>query len=404
MSSLHALARCSEAHSERDVDRVARKFKLAIPIPLHSVDIGKGVMVDILRMTSWAKWLLQETNLGYTLTGQATRNAEHSERIWADFWQNYASIHPAHPIFSRAANDKEFSLSRTYCLALHGDEGRTRKKSAVMILSCHSILGLGSRPSEHKKGKGGLLGEMKVNCVGSTMTTRHLLSILPRSYYDDSAEGDPFETLVEHIVGDLNQLYWEGVVGLDGKRYFFIVTHLMGDWPFLNKLGKFTRSFANVAKAESSKTICHVCCADMEGYPWEDFESPEPKWRSTLNTLSPFPEDPPAVLRLVHDTSDDVGFFAQDLFHAWHIGAGKVHLGSMIALATSLFPGRGVDARFEAITAHLLRWAKERKVQIYIRKLTKECIHWSSTNQYPVGGWSKGSTTLALTRWMLHLC
>ena len=405
-SSLHSLAMCSEAHSERDVHSVALRHNLTIPIPLSTVDLDDQP-VNVLRMTDWAKWIMS-MNLWFSLCGLKQPDASKSDKIWTAFWRHFACRSPGHPVFQRAATDPEFSLARCACLLIHGDEGRSRKKTAIMLLNVHSILGLGTAPScKANKKRTGELIQMKLNYQGSSLVSRYFLACLPKSVYEDP-ETDNFERLVEHIVADLNKLYFEGVVGLDGQKYFFVVCFCMGDWPFLQKIGKFSRGFANVAKKETSKTdpkgICHACEADMGGVIWEDFHANEPEWRRTVNRSSPFPTQRPAVLQLPHDPENEVDLFAQDLFHAWHLGAAKVHLASMIAEVSYLFEGRGVDARFEQLTLHFKQWTKATQTHAYIRKITKETIHWGSTHDYPVGGWSKGTTSLALTKWMLALC
>ena len=49
-------------------------------------------------------------------------------------------------VFSRDGQDG-FDISRRCGLLLHGDEGRSLRKQAILILSCHSILRYGIRTS-----------------------------------------------------------------------------------------------------------------------------------------------------------------------------------------------------------------------------------------------------------------
>ena len=49
-------------------------------------------------------------------------------------------------VFSRDGQDG-FDISRRCGLLLHGDEGRSLRKRAILILSCHSILRYGIRTS-----------------------------------------------------------------------------------------------------------------------------------------------------------------------------------------------------------------------------------------------------------------
>ena len=49
-------------------------------------------------------------------------------------------------------------------------------------------------------------------------------------------------------------------------------------------------------------------------------------------------------------------------------------------------------------------WCRLNKQQPYIRKLTRDTVNWFGSGDAPTGSWSKGSTTLVLTRWFLSFC
>ena len=55
-SSVGQLAKFREDHSERDVQKLSKKMKLTLPIPLSDVQVG-GEMVPMLRMTDWSKFI-----------------------------------------------------------------------------------------------------------------------------------------------------------------------------------------------------------------------------------------------------------------------------------------------------------------------------------------------------------
>ena len=58
-----------------------------------------------------------------------------------------------------------------------------------------------------------------------------------------------------------------------------------------------------------------------------------------------------------------MSFPGQDLFHGFHVGAGKVFMASALALFSSFFPGRSYDARFEAMVATFFSWCAVRRQQ-----------------------------------------
>ena len=56
------------------------------------------------------------------------------------FWKNYQKMHPTHILFGEACPGR--SWSNTFCLALHGDEGRGLKKGNTCVVMMESCLGL----------------------------------------------------------------------------------------------------------------------------------------------------------------------------------------------------------------------------------------------------------------------
>ena len=182
----------------------------------------------------------------------------------------------------------------------------------------------------------------------------------------------------------------------------------MGDWPWMVKAGCLGRSFHNAAKRQSSraapKGICHNCCADMEGYPWEDWCSETPKWIESINTSSPFLRRPALLETLPCDPSDEPGYFSHDLFHAWHIGAGKSFLSSaVVALASSDLYDGSQQARIERVSEAYSTWCKNNHESPTLKKFTLANVGWTG-NTYPSGTWSKGATTTCIMKWFLAEC
>lgn len=402
-SSVGQLAKFREDHSERDVQKLSKKMKLTLPIPLSDVQVG-GEMVPMLRMTDWSKFIFQH-NLWHRLCGLDEPDMKRCSAIWERFWGRYRQINPGHEIFQRTGHD----LSRTCALMLHGDEGRSRRKSALMVLSAHSVLGYGLSTSKRKQ-KTKYLAQ-KLNYEQPTWTTRFLLSVLPKQYYNEENEttgdSDPFQDLMHGASQDLRVLYDNGIETSEG-RFFFCIVNVMGDWPFIQKCGNLARSFLNISKAASSKTaakgICHLCRADIGDVVWEDFQTEPPTWLPTVNTLCAFSE-PPAALILPKNNSFPESLFSFDLFHAWHIGAGKTFLASCLSMliSCSAYDG-GIDLRCERVTADYAEWSNSTGIRCQLRRITKAKLGGLSSTSYPVGTWSKGSTTTCLMKFFLHAC
>ena len=370
--------------------------RCGLTLPLEITEI-KGVdrPIPLVKLSQWIKFFMSR-NLWYYVNGLHEPDEERCCRQWSLFAERYKCICPGHPVFSKS----EERLKRTAALLIHGDEGRSRKKTAIMIISAHSVLGLGSRPGASDTIPDG----QELNFIGHTWSTRWLLSVIPRFLYDEKRAAN-FQIMIQELVDDMNRLFSEGFLSLSGQRHYICILNIMGDWPFLKKAFGWNRTFENAAKHARAKAalkgICHICLADQPGFPWEDFESAEPRWRSTQNLQAAY-VNTPALLQLPHDAADPAHFAGQDLFHAWHLGYGKIFIASVTALLSDVFPGTSINAKFEAMHEHLFTFCAERREQPYLRKLSRETIGWLATTEYPNGTWSKGSTTLCLTRWVLQ--
>eukprot|EP00438_Fugacium_kawagutii_P024328 Skav216812 [mRNA] locus=scaffold135:76492:78012:- [translate_table: standard] len=354
-------------------------------------------------MSDWARFILDHY-LWYRLCGLKENDADRCCKIWQRFWSRYRCINPGHEIFRRPNHD----FSRTCAIMIHGDEGRSLRKAAMMVISAHSILGFGLSTSSSKKKNE--YKAQRLNYEEPTWSTRFLLSVLPKHYYSEDSENlwptDPFQQLMAAICEDIRALYDTGVETPLGRFYFCTIS-VMGDWPFIQKCGNLSRSCFNISKAASSRTaskgICHLCKADMTNVVWTDFQSEPPSWLPTVNTLSGFVE-PPAALRLPKNNDFPEALFAWDLFHAWHLGAGKTFLASALSalILSSAYQG-SVDLRCEQITADYQAWSKSTRQRCQLRRITKVKLGGLSSTSYPSGAWSKGSTTTVLMRFFIYV-
>eukprot|EP00438_Fugacium_kawagutii_P028807 Skav222863 [mRNA] locus=scaffold2201:246431:248035:- [translate_table: standard] len=376
-----------------------------LPIKRSEMKVA-GEKVQFLKMSSWAKYLL-DRNLWHRLAGLKEPDDDRCSSIWSTFWERYRAMCPHHDVFQRSKDD----LARTCALVLHGDEGRSAKKAPILVVSTHSVLGYGLRSAgaKHHSDEYNL---MKLNYTLSTWTTRYLLGVLPRTMYadDDGDNIDAFQDFLNGISLDLKLLYDEGVKDRKGVVHYFCVISTMGDWPWIQKAGCLSRSFYNAAKRASStapgKGICHLCCADQPGFPWEDWESETPGWVSTINTTSPFWRRP-SLLMLAMDGDDDLGasFFTYDLFHTWHLGCGRSFIASaIVVLATSnLFEG-SQEFRISTMSSLFQAWCQQTRQRPHMKKITRPKLSWLSNSDYPQGAWGKGSDTTLLIKWFVSEC
>eukprot|EP00439_Symbiodinium_sp_Y106_P043101 s2141_g5.t1 len=402
-SSVRTMATCGEKNSERDAHRMSRRCRLTLPIEFTEVCI-QGYVLPLILLSSWLLFLVTR-NLLHTLCGLRVPDLPRCQAIWTCFWTRYRKIYPNHDVFRRA-DAGEINLAKTIALILHGDEGRTKKKAGILIVSCHSILGYGSKANTVAPGTEEYCQQLP-NMVGHTLATRWILGCLPKSYYD-GPDGDAFfQQYLGEFANDIVKAYRDGIQAPNGDTYWFVVLHCIGDWPFLAKAFSLSRSFANCSKQATSreipKGICHVCRADQPGYPWEDFSRSEPKWRQTINTQNPFMNSPP-LTKLPGDPTDTTALLGQDFFHGWHLGAAKQFLGSCMVLLHEIFPGRSIPAKFETMAADFFSWCTTNKETPLIRKMSRDTAGWPSAADYPCASWSKGSTSTVVLRWFISAC
>ena len=160
-SSISMMARCSESQSERDTHRMTRQVGLTLPLKFAEALVG-AALVPVILLSEWIRFIMSK-NLWFTLSGLSQPDEARSASQWQRFWDNYQKIHPGHPIYKRSAAG-ELDLSRCAALLVHGDEGRTKKKHAILIISVHSLLGFGSHvsnvpgPEHYNKNKLNFLG------------------------------------------------------------------------------------------------------------------------------------------------------------------------------------------------------------------------------------------------------
>ena len=400
-STIGCLAKCGEKNSERDMHRLTRKFGLTLPVKITETSVGSW-QIPVLLLSSWLQFFL-DYNLVHLMSGLRAPDPHRCAAQWKSFWESYQKIAPQHPIYERAARG-EVDLSRCIGLLLHGDEGRTKKKAALLVISAQSILGFGCNQSPCGPEP---YAKQLLNFSEHTMITRWLMGCLPKSYYDEEGGDNIFQQYLQVFVPDLQQIYEHGLRGVTGELFHFVVLHTKGDWPFLAKAFSLTRSFSNVSKgptsAGTSKGICHCCLADRAEVPWEDWYSGNPVWRQTLGAESAFLGSP-SLLSLAHDATNPEGFLGQDCFHAWHLGASKQFLASALVLLSETYPGRSVPARFDSMAREFFQWCRRNKQNPIIRKLGRETVGWPSTSDYPVAAWSKGSTSTVVLRWFLVAC
>ena len=192
------MSRCTETHSERDVNRVAKRYRLLLPIKLTTLPKNLGIRFTgdfkAISLKDWCKFLI-DYNCWHVMVGLRKPDPKRERDILAAFWDRYKQVYPRHEIWAEF-DKNHVDLSRTCPMLLHGDEGRGRKKAPFLVAAYHSFLGFGTLSANEKRKHRPYLS-MKLNYSESSHIHRLLTAVLPKMAKDEIA----FQSIRVHHPG-----------------------------------------------------------------------------------------------------------------------------------------------------------------------------------------------------------
>ena len=357
--------------------------------------------VPYVLFSDWVKFLASSGRLHYLV---GVKDTSRREGLLLEFWRRMEECRPGLPLFELARQGK-VQLQNTFPMLHHGDEGRTYKKSPIMILSTHGLLGAGSAKSpELQKSCPPSADPMRVNFLGNTLTTHFIFAALPHALYRDSPES--LDRMLQLYAADMQELATSGLNVIEAgvqKKLFFACVACKGDLPYLGKSGHFLRTYSMCPKQSSSKEpakgICFKCQAGVEGQhnacatPWEDFGM-NAAW---MRTEGPGGVGDSPLLAIPHDTPENL--FQCDLWHNFHLGAGKAFAANAVVALLEAESGN-MDARLAALGADYRNFCKRMRHYSYVTAFTRDLFSWPHANDMPSGSWHKGFLTTRLLEWV----
>ena len=183
--------------------------------------------------------------------------------------------------------------------------------------------------------------------------------------------------------------------------------NVTGDWPWLVKAGNLGRSFSHSTRSLHMKKppagICHRCQAGQLQHGYECIHLRSPSWLTTMHSESPFLEPRSPLTSFLCSRRQEADIFAYDLWHSWHLGMGKVFLGSALALLSDRFHGRTIHARFAGLNSAYFSWCRQFGHPPILTRLTTSTIDWDPATKYPKGIWFKGELTTTLGRFVRYM-
>ena len=234
---------------------------------------------------------------------------------------------------------------------VHGDEGRSIKKTAYLIVSMQSAIGsvarefkgcscrefLRSRPDLPDFGPGNpellrpevqeLARVMYTNYRGHSFGSRYLLFGVGGWVYKKN--GHVVHKLFEEMVESFERMFTEGII-VNESRFFATAVGCKGDMDFFAKYFNLERSYSNVM-SRSLGIICHECMATAGSQSqvcFEDF-SEDPVWATTLYHARPWSKKP-VLADLPCNFRTPEQMLKSDPFHVVKLGLARDLVGGII--------------------------------------------------------------------------
>ncbi|CAE7352853.1 unnamed protein product [Symbiodinium sp. CCMP2592] len=236
---------------------------LSCPMPMDEIEVG-GDRYPCFRVESYLRVFSLHNKLSLLL-GHVDDFS-----LVEEYWKRYKAIDPEHPTFSYHDGREKFVIP---CY-IHSDEGRTLKKSSIMVCNLQPVLGSNPDPDYDSS-------ELHTNMKFTTWATRLLLFVMLKQAYKKNDR--PLYAAWESVAAELVRLFEEGctlVVRNVRITIYVCVVAAKGDWPLLAKLGRLARFFGRKSSAANAQGICHLCYAGRPSHPYHDYTETA-TWRAT---------------------------------------------------------------------------------------------------------------------------
>ena len=354
--------------------------------------------------------MLQPTHIIAYLTGQNqlerlvggnSGSVDDLECTLLEFWRRYARTWPSHQVFAEGNSQQ---LRHCIPCYVHGDDGRSFKKSGVLIVNLQGAIGQGSQPfvQKHSPCKKFRDRSMGLNVGGHSYGSRLLYCSMQRKFFAKKPE--VFQRLMANLAEQLLEL--QRGFEYKRKRWHIICLGVKGDLPWLTKAGTFERHFLRAQRTlnprgtECPAGICHLCHAGRSRIPCEDFTD-SAAW-ATDGCDEPW-QHPPSFMKLYHEPEKPSSFFKLDLFHNFHGGSGKDWVASAMTEMLVLMGGTSREAKIDEM-AHIMRaWSQgNRKDRPHSGDFCSERIGLTSYQVCPEASWSKHNDTTIYMRFLQH--
>ena len=394
--------------SERDLLRVLRSVGLMVRMTVHNFNVGR-INVKYLKLKTWFEHVMT-TQSGGQLIGGFVPGEPFARLCLKSYWAAFRVENPDHAIFQLHENN----LDKLIPFAIHLDEGRGLRKSAVLVVHAQGIFGAATAPNFHQEldfryqdhlGHEDMVDIMIRNqfhnARGCTFRSRMLYTFLPKNDYTKRSAA-VYTGVLDKLREECTDLLEQGFTLPDGSQYFAAMIAVKGDAPALVKAGNLNRNFQCIPNP-----ICWECMAGSVGVPFEDCRR-EPLYERTLYAERPW--DIPGSLSMVPgipDTPERV--YHRDPFHIYKQSVGGSYVASCIVLLGELGYWNAenntladVMDRMYADFNHYVKHDSRGGVVPFMKHFTRTNLHYPRTHSFPYER-PKGGDVMLLTRWMRFL-
>lgn len=399
-SGVQAWAQIPEKHSERDVHKVVQRQGTRLEVPMICLSL-LGERVPYIDPRAWAEFIIGR-GLSSMFAGLSPDQNHLSPIMWRSFWNQFYKLNPHHPVFEES-DFNENDWGYTIGLYIHGDEGRTLKKSGLMVTALQSCLGKGF---DNKRLKRDAFGDFKpqVNFTEHTFTNRFVNFVMPKTLY--ATKPDIYHEALAELSKSLRSLFDSGITDPVTKQHYrFVVLGCKGDLPYLAKAGFLNRTFnTGTKRGDSNKEhgVCHLCMAGFTEYPAEEITTSTPAWLSSIGMRLPWTKTPPFIQYLPYDVQNPGSFFLVDIWHCVHLGFGRSWIASTLNYMLDVLPHSNLDLKWEFLTQHYFTWCRRNKSQSHIGKITPYLMSFDDKTGKQ-GRWHKGALTTNFCKWIVTL-
>ena len=393
VSGIKQWADIQNQNSERDTHRVVKKQGTSLNVPITEVRI-QGTLLPWIRPRDWLQYIVSH-GLLYMLSG-LHRGARHS--VGNNFGQ---STKPYIQILVCSTWTVTTMRIQLDCIFT----GMRATHSNVLAswwqaYKVCSVWGFLTNVLKDQKRQ----HAYRWTSLGTHLQVGLIVSVLPKSHYQNNPEY--FHDTMGELSKDLRGLLDDGVFDpVSNKLYKFVLLGVKGDMPYLQKMGRFKRSWNTAVKRgnerQAPKGVCHLCLAGTRLFPCEDTSS-DPCWGPTCGTVVPWDTTPCVIQRLPHDRHDPGSFFLADLWHCVHLGIGKSFVASTLQVALEVVPKANNEERFEWLSTHYKTWRRSMRKPCHVSKISAYLVSYHDTAG-ATGNWSKGSLTTNLCLWVVDL-